>query len=862
MFHRSALSIRWLTLIVAVVASAFPAAALAAAPQPPSLYIDTDEVTPTGTIIHVPASGSLQAALDTAQLGDVIELQVGASWRGTFHLRNRTTGSGWITIRSSRFAELPPPGTRVTPADAPLMARLVAPGSAWALSTDEAAHHYRFVGIEITGEAIASTVQNYNFVQLDGQHYVGSTKIYQTSYDQVPHHFIFDRCYVHAGPEGGGEYLRGFVWNSAYTALVDSHVSGFKSRGADTQAVSSDNGPGPFKFVNNYLEAAGENVMFAGSRAYIPGLIPSDIEIRGNHFKKLLSWRPGDQTFAGITWSVKNLLEFKSGQRILVEDNLFEDHWAQSQAGFAIVMTPRTQFGVNPQGIVSDVMIRNNILRRTTAAVTSSGHDNTSSCPCQQSARVAILNNLFEDVGIYSVAGAFNGVLLMLTAGIQDFTFEHNTAFNTGNIVMFSHPPADGLETGFVFRNNIVHGGGYLIVGDGTGFGVAALNAQAPGWIFDHNVVTGPWPTSAGMNHTAANIPQDNWFPASVTDVGFVDLAGKDYRLAATSLYYDAGSDGKDPGADIDTLLGDPPPPPPAPLPPPLSVSITSPTPGATVSGVVTVTVSAADSAAVASLKYYLDGVLLGVTPSFTLSWDSNSTQNGAHTLAVTASDAAGNTAQASVSFAVLNVVPTTTTVSAPPVTYPSNAVITVTVSSSAGTPTGAVSLRVDNGAALTGTLSNGQAQFTLTSPSVGTHTLSASYAAQAGFAASSTTGTLSTTGVVTSTDTDPLYFSSATYSVRVRKPNAVITVLRSGPLDATVTVRYATSDGTAKAGVNYVAASGTLTFGPGVTKQTFKVQIKKGPAGQGPVTVNLTLSNPSGALLGSPSKAVLTITP
>jgi len=172
------------------------------------------------------------------------------------------------------------------------------------------------------------------------------------------------------------------------------------------------------------------------------------------------------------------------------------------------------------------------------------------------------------------------------------------------------------------------------------------------------------------------------------------------------------------------------------------------------------------------------------------------------------------------------------------------------------------VSLVVDNGAALTGTLSNGQAQFTLTSPSVGTHTLSASYAAQGSFAGSSATGTLSSTGVVSSSATDPLYFSSASYSVRVRKPNAVITVLRSGPLDATVAVSYATSDGTARAGVNYVAASGTLTFGPGVTKQTFKVQILRGPAGQGPVTVNLTLSNPRGAVLGSPSKAVLTITP
>jgi len=139
----------------------------------------------------------------------------------------------------------------------------------------------------------------------------------------------------------------------------------------------------------------------------------------------------------------------------------------------------------------------------------------------------------------------------MLQNGPQDFTFEHNTVFNTGNILMFSHPPAEGLTTGFVFRNNIVHGGGYLIVGDGTGFGVAALDAQAPGWVFEHNVITGPWPTDKGVPHTAPRIPQNNFFPNSVDEVGFVNLADGDYHLSAASRYQNAGTDGRALGADV-----------------------------------------------------------------------------------------------------------------------------------------------------------------------------------------------------------------------------------------------------------------------------------------------------------------------
>ena len=80
----------------------------------------------------------------------------------------------------------------------------------------------------------------------------------------------------------------------------------------------------------------------------------------------------------------------------------------------------------------------------------------------------------------------------------------------------------------------------------------------------------------------------------------------------------------------------------------------------------------------------------------------------------------------------------TTTSLSAPAVTYPASAVVTVTLSSSAGTPTGNVSLTVDGGTPLLAAMNgSGVATFTLTAPSAGIHSLSASYAAQGNFAAS-----------------------------------------------------------------------------------------------------------------------------
>jgi hypothetical protein len=73
--------------------------------------------------------------------------------------------------------------------------------------------------------------------------------------------------------------------------------------------------------------------------------------------------------------------------------------------------------------------------------------------------------------------------------------------------------------------------------------------------------------------------------------------------------------------------------------------------------------------------------------------------------------------------------------------------------------------------------------------------------------------------------------------------------------------VDYATSDGTAQAGVDYTTASGTLTFTAGQMSATFSVQLFNNPAAEPDETVNLTLSSPGGGgVLGTPSAAVLTI--
>jgi Calx-beta domain-containing protein len=106
------------------------------------------------------------------------------------------------------------------------------------------------------------------------------------------------------------------------------------------------------------------------------------------------------------------------------------------------------------------------------------------------------------------------------------------------------------------------------------------------------------------------------------------------------------------------------------------------------------------------------------------------------------------------------------------------------------------------------------------------------------------------------------LQFSAATYAIVENTANATLTVVRSGPTAAAVSVNYSMSDGSATAGSDYKTVSGTLSFAAGVTSKTFVVPVLTDTIDEENETVNLALSGPTGgALLGPRSTAVLTIT-
>ena len=117
---------------------------------------------------------------------------------------------------------------------------------------------------------------------------------------------------------------------------------------------------------------------------------------------------------------------------------------------------------------------------------------------------------------------------------------------------------------------------------------------------------------------------------------------------------------------------------------------------------------------------------------------------------------------------------------------------------------------------------------------------------------------------VLTIVDNDggTLQFSSFAHVIREDEGSLAVIVERVEKRGGIITVDYATSDGTAVAGVDYTETSGTLTFGDGERNKIISVPIIDDTEYEEEnETFSLELTNPSpGAILGSPTTAIVTI--
>jgi hypothetical protein len=447
---------------------------------------------PATTPIHVTAGQSLQTALDAAALsGQSILLDPGTYVGGV--LRGRPAGAPVITIAPFGVPTLPL-GTRITAPPAVTLAPVA--GTNVNLGTDKGANGYTLDGLGFASPGI-----NGQMIALD----CGATTL-----ADVPTAISILGCWL----DGGNACKRGIQANGAHITIQDSRIFGVMKVGQDTQAIGAANGPGPFLIQNNYLSAGSETILFGGADPTIPGLIPSDIVIRGNYLTKDRAWLTTKGT-------VKNVLELKNAQRVLIENNILENAWVDEQTGWLVQFTVRNQSGGAPWSTVRDVEFRYNVCLHGVSGINLLGLDDDpvtgAVFPSVRMQNINLHHNLFYDLG-NPAFGAGTKFALATNNGVISLTVSHNTFLGAVSEALSlalgkSNTPSTNLQV----INNVFPEGAYGIMGGGsTGPGTASwAQGVDPTSVFDYNLMLGggvrkiPYPGA----HTVVTAPMAMTLP-------------------------------------------------------------------------------------------------------------------------------------------------------------------------------------------------------------------------------------------------------------------------------------------------------------------------------------------------------------
>lgn len=276
---------------------------------------------------HTPADGTaLQTLLNdfggTLQAGDVIDLDADVDY-GTIIIPADVQGnsSNWIIIRSDEYASLPAYGLRVTESDEQYMAtmsRVPSQPSHLTLSLNggdgvPGCSYIRFIGIKVAMTGSYGT----DISAMAGTQTGG----FSHTADELPHHIGFDRCSFTCD-SATVEVRNGLQFDADDSFIVGCVFHNFYgAENNGSSAIWTYNGH-RILVDNNYLESQ-STPFFLGDNT--PGSI-SDVAFTRNHTNRPVEWADtgtyGTAKAGGI--------ETKTGLRILIEDNVFQNHFAAS----------------------------------------------------------------------------------------------------------------------------------------------------------------------------------------------------------------------------------------------------------------------------------------------------------------------------------------------------------------------------------------------------------------------------------------------------------------------------------------------------------------------------------------------------
>ena len=397
---------------------------------------------PTGGKTWAPrTSADFVSALNGSAPGDVIVLQAGTTYStpGVFTMPAKTNPAHkWIYIISSAMAQLPPPGSRVSPSDAVNMPKLVETEVSSLLQAGAGADHWWVAGIELYSASTQGGNPHLTPPANNSSYAMINTAAADTPPSSMPDSITIDRCYIHG--DALHDVPHAVTMNASHFALLGSYVNPARSYQAQAQAATAYFTPGPMKIINNLLSADGEDTLLGGAGGYSNVWVLRDVYVHHNTF-----WNDPARRAIGVTiapgepYFVANNFELKICQRCLIDGNLMQNSWVSSQGGGSILWNAGT--GVNgPDAVISDITFSNNIMTGTLQGLfgeefagPGNGCD-PAQYPCYypgEERRINYFNNLYV-MGYQGPPGGraqfgSNSIAASVPRIMTDVVWQHNT---------------------------------------------------------------------------------------------------------------------------------------------------------------------------------------------------------------------------------------------------------------------------------------------------------------------------------------------------------------------------------------------------------------------------------------------------
>ncbi len=389
---------------------------------------------------YVGPTGSLLATWQSAVPGDTILVDPAITLTLTSNLAlpngNCSTGQ-WITIRTASNM-IPDEFTRINSSYYQYMPKIIIASQSASITGGSCT---RLIGIDVGASPNSPIVYNL--------------------FKGLGTNIIIDRSHIHGTPTT--EVNRGVSLSDSHNVAVihsvfdEFHCRSVSGACTDSQAIAGGTdavGGGNYFIFENTLSAAGQEILFGGGASVD---VPSNIVIKRNYLYKPTRWNPSSPDFDGGTagsngikhpWLVKNHIEFKNADSVLVEGNVYENVWGGfSQVGAANLVTAKNQAGPNGTNICPVCAVTNVTIRLNSISYEAQGFQIACAASDNGGLPAACGNysihyNAVAHLGYptcYNCSSFTNQLGLGSTVIMQHVLFSHNS-FQNDTILA---PPAD-----------------------------------------------------------------------------------------------------------------------------------------------------------------------------------------------------------------------------------------------------------------------------------------------------------------------------------------------------------------------------------------------------------------------------------